>query len=78
MALRGYFHVWRWWQLVHSRHKERLVRTEFANGKLQFYEGPMDEERLVRAEYLAVVEHYAGPKGSERLVRTKRTPHDVR
>ena len=38
----------------------------------------MDEERLVRAEYLAVVEHYAGPKGSERLVRTKRTPHDVR
>jgi len=42
----------------------RLVRAEFADGKVQFFEGERGAERAVREEF-----PIEGERGAERMVR---------
>ena len=57
---------------------ERLVRAEHGDGRVQYYDGPGNAERLVRLELpCGWVEHYVGHRGAERLVRAEHADGSV-
>ena len=50
--------------------EERLVRLEYNNGFVTFFEGPRGEERMVRVTSSdGFMEFYEGPQGEEHMVR---------
>ena len=57
---------------------EWVVRVEFPNGELEFYEGGKGAERKVRVEFPdGSKQFYQGKKGAERVVRTENAEDDT-
>jgi ribosomal protein L35AE/L33A len=59
------------WSLTHMG-TERMVRLEFSDGMVLYYEGERGAERMVRAEFMdGKVVYYEGERGAERMVRAE-------
>ena len=55
---------------IYPADAERVVRVEFANGAVSYFEGEKGEERMVRAWLLDdAVSYYEGETNAERRVR---------
>ena len=55
-----------------------LVRIEYANGAMGYYEGPLGDERVVRMQLAdGDINFFEGPRGEERMVRMQRANGNV-
>jgi hypothetical protein len=63
---------WQQWHLVRGGVPDAIVRREFANGSLCYYEGEQGAERAVRAKLAdGTVQYFEGEQDAERLIRAE-------